>query len=127
VAWLSATGGESYVVDIREAREGDERELVKYTVKAATLSASQVVEFAIAMSRSRRISTGGSWYGAMSDDDLLKEEEPGRVVTFEELERAAGRGEVWALEARAGLLEWGLRELAVSTESPGRRRRHRRP
>jgi len=85
--WEKVTG-DSRVVDIRVARAGTERELLKYLVKAADLPAAQLRECAHSLRGVRGVSTGGAWYGKVRPEDL--EREPGEdpedeIWTFPEL------------------------------------------
>lgn len=105
--WQRATGGDSYVVDIREASEGVERELLKYAAKTLDVPGPRIAEIGTALHRRRRITTGGDWYGRVTDDDLEQDDGPGGELWEPELlERKALEGDPWAAQALWAVRKW---------------------
>ena len=105
--WERVTGGESRVVDIREARPGTELELLKYTLKIAGVPAARLVEFALSMGGARVISTGGAWRGRLQDEDLDVDGEPEwEVLGFGELRRRELAGDGWACAVGQAIDRW---------------------
>jgi len=106
--WEKVTG-DSRIVDIREARTGWERELLKYMTKTCDLPPEKIVEMALALRNVRGVSTGGTWYGKITDEDL--EREPGEedsyeMWTFPELRSRLAQGDPIAREVLRGLWKW---------------------
>jgi hypothetical protein len=100
--WFKATGGRGLVVDIRAARKGVERELLKYATKAATLPDDALVLYATTMRGARDITTGGAWHGVVTDDNVRAEDElpadAGPILRFPlaVIEARAAEGDEWA-------------------------------
>jgi hypothetical protein len=108
--WFRATFGRGLIVDIRAARKGSERELLKYATKAATLPEERIVEYALTMKGARDITTGGTWHGI---DAGIEDDEPeplpadaGDVVRLPlpVVERRAAEGDEWAAAVLAAVL-----------------------
>ena len=110
--WKRVTRGESCIVDIREAKSGVERELLKYAFRFAGVAPERLVEYAPAIKGTRRISTGGAWYGCARDQDL--ETDDGQAVelfTFYALILRAGAGDPWAMAVKRAVDSWLARQL----------------
>lgn len=112
--WERVTAGESRIVDIREAKDGVERELLKYTLKTTDVAPDRLVEFALAMRGARTVSTGGAWYGRVRDEDLLEDEgdfaETSVLLTFQELLRRVELGDSWAHAVKGAVDCWIARK-----------------
>lgn len=106
--WRRVTDGESWVVDIREAREGAEIELVKYAVKTLALPDECLVEFAQTMRHARLIGTGGTWRKVKPPEQPSDvPEEPGwELMTLAGLWRRTQDGESPACEIALALVRW---------------------
>ena len=108
------------IVDIRQARAGVERELLKYASKAASLPDAKVVEYATTMHGARDITTGAAWHGLASDEDLESDElmplEAGNVVRLPlpVIEERAADGDEWAAAVLVAVLRQG------TAREPGR-------
>jgi hypothetical protein len=108
--WERVTAGESRIVDVRDARAGVERELLKYTLKTTGVAPERLVEFAMAMRGVRTVSTGGAWYGRVRDEDLLSDAEGVgesiELLTIGALLRLVDSGDSWAQVVKDALDRW---------------------
>ena len=99
-------------MDIREARSGVERELLKYALKTVKVNADRIVEYALAMHRARSVSTGGAWYGCVRDEELVAEQEhadtavQADTLTFLELLRMVEARVEWAISVLHAVSRW---------------------
>jgi len=106
--WESCKSEErSSLVDIREARKGSERELLKYALKAADVPDECLAQYAIEMRGLRNASAGGDWFAVENDSKELELDEffaSGlEVFHLPYLVFLAGQGERWAGEALAAV------------------------
>ena len=105
-------------MDVREANNGVESELLKYMLKIGRfakdgtlelLPEDQLLEAAIFIKKVRGVTTGGSWYGIMKDEN--PEREPGEdhcieYWTSKELMIRCSQGDLIAKEVFKGILRW---------------------
>jgi hypothetical protein len=105
--WQSITG-DSFIVDIREACEGDEREILKYATKALTIPRDRLAELVHDLRGARMISTGGTWRGRVTDEMLEPDDnvpDGWKMVGVEELYSHVRAGARWAHVALAAVLD----------------------
>lgn len=106
--WLELTG-DSSIVDIRRARAGSEREIVKYAVKVLTVPAEKLQELAMALRGARMVSTGGAWKNAVREADLEPTDEAPEgyeLWSVEKLMAGVRAGDRTAQLAAAACLRW---------------------
>lgn len=80
--------------------------------KSAGVAPTRLVEYALAIKGTRRISTGGAWYGSVKDEDLeVDASEAIELLTFQVLLLRAGTGDEWAIAVKKAVDAWIARRF----------------